>query len=114
MPRKPKKKHLKIGGHLYSLSATPDLIKMFSLWGRCSHILKTIEFDAKCTPTEMLGVIAHEIWEAIVENRALKVDHATLINFDDAWCQVLVDNADIFIKLLEEVKKELKGEQSND
>jgi len=102
---------LKIGGHSYKLSALPELMKMYQIWGRCNHILKEIDVDAGCSLTELLATVIHESMEAFKAQRALELEHYIMINLDDAFTQLLVDNADFFVRALTELKKE-KG--SND
>ncbi len=101
---------LKIGGHYYKLSALPDLMRMYHAWGRCNHILKTIDVDAGVSITELIATVIHESIEAFKEQRALNdLDHDTMINLDDGLTQLMVDNPDFFIKALTELKKE-RGE----
>lgn len=100
-------KTFKVGGFHYEVRPLPDLVRMYSVWGRCDHIGKFIDFDESASATEMLGTIVHETLEALKSQRDLEtLDHHTIINIEDGVLAMLVDNPDFFLRCLEFIKKE--------
>lgn len=96
----------KIGGHYYDLRPLPDLVRLYSIWGRVDHISENIDFDESSSATQMLSTVIHEGVEALKEQRNLdNLDHHTIINIEDGMLAILVDNPDFFIRCLEFVKE---------
>jgi hypothetical protein len=100
----------KIGGHYYDLSLVDHLISQHSLWGRCNHISKHIEIDSTIKISDFMATLIHEGMEGINTQRSLNLEHNVLTNMEDGIFQMLIDNADLFIGLLKELKE--KGNAS--
>jgi hypothetical protein len=91
----------KIGGHIYRIQQDPRLIAASGLWAQCNHIDKIFRVDGTINNREFLGAVIHETFEAVKSNRELDLPHSVLQNIEDAVLSVLVDNADLYVDVLQ-------------
>jgi len=98
----------KVGGHTYKIERNPDLIRTQGLWGQCNHVGKQMRVDASISTRDYLCTMVHEFFEAIKAQRELELPHNVIQNVEDATFACLIDNIDLFIDVLKEIKKTTK------
>lgn len=102
-------KKFKMGGYLYDVYLKEDYVKLHKVWGATNLIEKFMVFDERCPIREALATVVHEGFEAINFQRQLGIEHTDMVNLEDGFLQVMVDNYDFFIKALKAIKKEVEN-----